>query len=92
MNAREEIPIILCTARSTSQPDAPKDEVVRDYMCETKDAPGSRPVFDFFIEMPGDYRVIAHEVTADKTPAAIDRVLKEKEAPSAIVPAGLDAI
>ena len=91
MNAREEILATLRTARDASQPGAPKDEVVRDYMFETEDAPGSRPVLDFFIEMLGDYHVAVHEVTADKIPATIDKVLKEKEAPSVVVPAGLDA-
>ena len=69
MNAREEILATLRTARDASQPGAPKDEVVRDYMCETDDAPGSRPVLDFFIEMLGDYHVAVHEVTADKIPS-----------------------
>lgn len=90
MNAREEILATLRTARDASQPAAPKDEIVRDYNCQTEDAPGSRPVLDFFVEMLQDYHVAVHEITASQIPETIDRVLGEKQAPSVVVPAGLD--
>lgn len=90
MNAREEILAALRTARDASQAAAPKDEIVRDYTCQTEDAPGSRPVLDFFVEMLGDYHVAVHEITASQIPETIDRVLNEKQAPSVVVPAGLE--
>lgn len=90
MNAREEILATLRIARDASQGAAPKDEIPRDYILSTEDAPGSRPVLALFSEMLADYHVDVHEVSWEEVPDTIDRVLAEKGAPSVVVPAGLD--
>lgn len=89
MSVRSEILAAVRAAIAQSQPAAPEDVVVRDYLVEGPEPAGSEAVIARFVETLEDYHAHVDVVPGQDVARAVDDALEAAGATSVVVPDGL---